>query len=602
MGDHLQPGPENLELIDWIFGGAIAAGCLVTYLILRPPLFDYDGYMYRLWAIAPQAWDNANPHHVLWNVWQMAIATLADSLGHPTTVTFQVVGILTGCAVLFVLYVFLRKTLDNRLFAGAAALFLAFTPAFWFVTLQNHPYPLALLFLVFYFFCWPSRQGALPSTWRLVAAGVCLSAASLFHQAVVLLIPPASVILAVYGKEDRRAGFLRSSLWSAAVCISIFGVYVLFWQTIDPDDSLIRWSSSYAEELHPPQIFQMGVLPLFGRAVAGFSGSLIQTAWLKTSLAHNLSKSEVFLLYSVLGLALLGMTVFLFTRPGVRNHILSMTRNNPLFALAALSTLAWWAFAFSWEGATEHYWLPGTLPLLFCIGMVMKERRWFGLNGFVIAVSVISGWNLYANHAFDKEASISFPDAGLRAINQNVHADDIFIVLNGGVHNDADYGLLLDILKVTPPTRGLSIADDLIAQANPSKSWQSVLKDRIDSVLAAGGKVYVASHLFEQGEYEDLANENDPFAEQTNPQFSSINTENLYEQVTELLSNYSMKRSDFSIGADRYLVIDPRGRSQSQRPSRSPERIPWWSRWWSALACVAACIKCHRVRTQKWAQ
>ncbi len=565
MGDSLQRGPGSFGLIDWIFDGAIAAGCLLIYLVFRPPLYDYDGYMYRLWATTPQAWDNANPHHVLWNAWQMAIANLANSLAHPSTVTFQVVGILAGCAVLFCLYVLLQKTLNNRLFAGAAVLFLALTPAFWFVTLQNHPYPLALLFLVFYFLCWPSREGALPSTLSLVAAGVCLSAASLFHQAVILLILPASVVLAVYGEENRRARLLRSLLWSAAVCFSIVVVYVLFWQTIDPDDSLIGWSSSYAEELHPPQIFQMGVLPVFARAVAGFSGSLIQTSWLKTSLADNLSKFEVFLLYSILGLALLGVALFLFTRPGGRNHILSMTRNNPLFALAAFSTLAWWGFAFSWEGATEHYWLPGTLPLLFCIGMIMKEQRWVGLNGFVIAVSVISGWNLYANHAVDREASISFPEAGLRAISQNLHGDDIFIVLNGGGHKDADYGLLLDILKMTPPTRGLSIADDLIAQASPSRPWQSVLKDRIDSVLAAGGRVYVASHLFEESEYEDLANDNDPFAEQTNPQFSSIDTGNLYEQVTQLLSHYSMKQSDFSIGSDRYLVIDPGDRSQSQR-------------------------------------
>ena len=162
--------------------------------------------MYRLWATAPQAWDNANPHHVLWNVWQMAIANLAYSLGHPTTVTFQVVGILTGCAVLFFFYVFLRKTLDNRFFAGAAVLFLAFTPAFWFVTLQNHPYPLALLFLVFYFLCWQSREGDLPSTWRLVAAGACLSAASLFHQAVILLILPAAVVLAYTVRKTAERG------------------------------------------------------------------------------------------------------------------------------------------------------------------------------------------------------------------------------------------------------------------------------------------------------------------------------------------------------------------------------------------------------------
>jgi hypothetical protein len=570
IGDRFQSGPARLDLIDWIFGGAITAGCLVTYLILRPPLYDYDGYMYRLWATGPEAWYNANPHHVLWNVWQMAIANLAYSLGHPTTVTFQVVGILTGCAVLFFFYVFLRKTLGSRVFAGAAVPFLAFTPAFWIVTLQNHPYPLALLFLVFYFLCWQSREGDLPSTWRLVAAGACLSAASLFHQAVILLIIPAAVVLAVYGKDDLRVRLLRSSLWSSAVCISILGVYVWFWQTIDPDDSLIRWSSSYAEELHPPQILQMGVLPVFARAVAGFSGSLIQTAWLKTSLGENLRKSEVFGLYSALGLGLLGVTVILLTRPTVRNCIFSLTQNCPLFALAAFSTLAWWAFAFSWEGATEHYWLPGTPPLLFCIGKIMKEQRWFGLNELVIAVAVISVWNLCANHAFDKDASVSFPDAGLRAISQNVRGDDIFIVLNGAAHNDADYGLLLDILKMTPPTHGLSIADDLIAQANPSKGWQSVLKDRIDSVLAAGGKVYVASHVFEEGEYQDLAQENDPFAEQTNPQFSSIDTENLYEQVTELLSHYPMKRSAFSVGSDNYLVIEPRGRSQPPAKPANP--------------------------------
>jgi hypothetical protein len=188
----------------------------------------------------------------------------------------------------------------------------------------------------------------------------------------------------------------------------------------------------------------------------------------------------------------------------------------------------------------------------------------------VIAVSVISGWNLYANRAFDKEASISFPDAGLRAIKQNVRGNDIFVVLNGAAHNDADYGLLLDILKVTPPTHGLSIADDLIAQANPSKDWQSMLKDRIDSVLAANGKVYVASHVLEQGEYEDLANENDPFAEQTNPQFSSIDTENLYEQVAELLSHYPMKPSAFRIGSDSYLVIEPHARSRTPSKPAHP--------------------------------
>jgi hypothetical protein len=78
---------------------------------------------------------------------------------------------------------------------------------------------------------------------------------------------------------------------------------------------LIRWSGGYAEELHPPQILQMGINSAFARGVAGFSGSVIQSAWLKASLANNLSKSEVFFLYTLLGLGLLGGTLFYLTRP-----------------------------------------------------------------------------------------------------------------------------------------------------------------------------------------------------------------------------------------------------------------------------------------------
>ena len=215
-------------------------------------------------------------------------------------------------------------------------------------------------------------------------------------------------------------------------------------------------------------------------------------------------------------------------------------------------------FAFSWEGATEHCWLLGTVPLLFCFGRIIKEDQWRGLNTFFIGAAIISAWNLYANHQIDKQTSITSPEPAPVAIKQYITGGDAFIALNGAGHRDADYGLLLDILKMTPPSPAISIVDHLIAPANPSKPWQSVMRDRIASTLRTGGRVYVASHLFDEGEYEDLASENDPFAVQTTPQFSSIDGPTLCRQVTALLSTYSMKSSDFRIGSDNYFVIEPR--------------------------------------------
>jgi hypothetical protein len=184
--------------------------------------------------------------------------------------------------------------------------------------------------------------------------------------------------------------------------------------------------------------------------------------------------------------------------------------------------LVWWLFALSWEGATEHYWLLGTIPLLVCIGEIVKGDRWRGLDAFVIATVMVSGWNLYANQRVDQEHSIYFPEPGLRAIAQCVGANDVFLVLSSDVHRGADYGLLTDILKANHSTHGISIADDVIASETPTRPWQPALKEKINSTLAAGGRVYVASQLFDRDDYMDLANENNPFAEQTKPQLDSI--------------------------------------------------------------------------------
>src|SRR5208337_3056856 len=82
-----------------------------------------------------------------------------------------------------------------------------------------------------------------------------------------------------------------------------------------------------------------------------------------------------------------------------------------------------------------------------------------------------------------------------------------------------------------------------------------ILKGKIDSTIRAGGKVYVAMHLFNPDEYADLAGEQDPFAPQVNTQFSSINGQRLFEQLRDLFNDYRIVKSDFAIEADSYYAL-----------------------------------------------
>jgi len=69
----------------WAPGVLVALGCGAVYLILRPPLYDFDGYMYRLYAVLPNRLWNSNPHHLLWNWVQIILSRIAERIGHPTT-------------------------------------------------------------------------------------------------------------------------------------------------------------------------------------------------------------------------------------------------------------------------------------------------------------------------------------------------------------------------------------------------------------------------------------------------------------------------------------------------------------------------------------
>ena len=93
-----------------------------------------------------------------------------------------------------------------------------------------------------------------------------------------------------------------------------------------------------------------------------------------------------------------------------------------------------------------------------------------------------------------------------------------------------------------------------------TRSWQNRLRDRINSTLDSGGRVYVAAHVFDTHSYKDLSQANNPFNEQINPRYLTLNSTSFRQQIEDFFSGYDLTKSDFSLGADNYLFVGPKGK------------------------------------------
>ena len=148
---------------------------LSVYLLLRPPLFNFDGYSYWLEALQPYDGGNVNPHHLLWYPIQRGIASVTSALCSPSTGTLQIFGILITSCSLALLCLLLARLTGRLALPFAITIFIAFSPHIWDVVLQNQPYTLLALCMVA--FLWAVSEWDAPSPLRLIASGLALCAA-----------------------------------------------------------------------------------------------------------------------------------------------------------------------------------------------------------------------------------------------------------------------------------------------------------------------------------------------------------------------------------------------------------------------------------------
>ena len=541
---------------NWFVAISVAVVCGVVYLVLRPPLYDFDGYMFRLYSLLPSRVSNSNPHHLLWNTVQILLSECAASLGQPTTVPFQIFGILVNCLTLFATYWLLLTVGKSRLVAIAEVVFVAFSPAFWYLGLQNHPYPLAFLAIVIYLTAWHREDGSPPEGLRLCVAGLSLALSILFHQGVIVLLPVATCVLVAYGRGTIWQKLTRALVWTAGVAGLVATAYVCIWQfETGPEQSIFRWSTDYLNTVHPVQLFELGFPTTLARSMMGLSGMLVQDYRIRWLLYTSLSRNAIVALYDGIGFLAVVALSFAMYRGFASGALLPLLQKNSLFALSLSSLGAWCAFCFAWEPATVHYWTLGLFPALVCIAMLVRGRS---INGRLLITSVllVSAWNCYYNYAFDRNNSRNFPDPLLASIQQYVGAHDIFLVL-GDDHwfGNVNYILIFRVLNYSARNPGVAIFNDLILRPGGAQNWREKLGAKIDSTLNSGGQVFVASHVFDPGSYRDLSSHNDPFNEQIAERYLAVDGPAVYQDLRQFFAGYRLTKSNFSVGSDAYFAV-----------------------------------------------
>lgn len=541
--------------LDWIFGAAIAVAAGCVYLALLPPLYHFDGYMYRLKAIEPFSPNFVNPHHLLWHFVQMALVRVEAALGRTDTVPLQWFGIAVNCLTLFFFHRLLWACGRDRLFAAAATVFLSLSPVFWHMGFQNLPYPLTYLLVVLYLLALCGKPGEGLSTARLAWAGSAIAAAIFMQQAAVLLVPAGIAAVAIGSGGRVVFRWLRAISWGASAGILVLGAYVATGWFVGARSAaaFVRWVTMYMHTEHPVQI----QMPEFiGKAFIGIVRSSVQGWGLEGPVKEHFSGRAVLALYSCVGFLAIAVVVAAWRLSGRHRFVELVVRDAP-FAAGILSIAAWSAFVFSWE-PTGHFWNLILFPGFVCLAVALREGALSGRSVMLAVLLCASLWNLRANHERDKFGSINSPEPLVAAVRSHVGEKDIFLVLGRDWFADMDYDLLFECLDLTERNPGRPLLDDYVLQTGGRDSWSRDLGDEIVGTLEKGGRVFLADHVLWPSSYAGLRQEDDPYSEFVNTRYRALDTGRLQKEVEDFFSRYDLRENAFVIGHDSYWEVLPR--------------------------------------------
>ena len=544
---------RNGETPAWSAALAIASLAFVTmvsvYLLMRPPLYNFDGYSYRLEALQPVDASNINPHHLLWYPVQRAIAAITTALGSPSTEAFQISGIFIISLSLALLCLLLVRLTGRLAVPFAITIFIAFSPHIWDLGLQNQPYTLTDLCLVV--FLWTVAEVGAPSRLRLVAGALALGGAVLLQQAVALAVPAVAIGYIIAGEGAWKDRFKRAVVWAGGITIGVATVYALMARAAGVEPAgFIKWTLEYLQDQHGIQV-QWPQTAI--KCVMGMLGTLVETSWISDRFSPQAHSAVIWRVYGGFLVAGCLGAIALISRRNVRDRLFPLLRSNASFTSVLMLVLAWSGFVFLWE-PTGHFWSVNLFPLAFLASWWVRGSRKgtaLLLAGVLIVISV---WNIRANHRLDQAFSVNFPPPLLEQIRAQLGPNDVFIVAGRDWYANRDYGLLLGCLDDWPRDPAMPLLDDYVMKG-PGGQWQQKLGRDIQAVFTAGGRVYVADHVFWPDSYADLEQTADPFSAYAHMEYAGLGGKTLTGAVKSFFDQYELRPSTFKIGQDAFWEL-----------------------------------------------
>jgi hypothetical protein len=522
---------------------------LSVYLLMRPPLFNYDGYLYRLEALQPAEGVNINPHHLLWYPIQKAIAAVTSAIGSPSTEAFQFFGIFINSLTLALFCLLLVRLTRRQAIPLAMTIFIAFSPRIWNLGFQNQPYPLLDLCVVG--FLWTVADWRAPSRLRLVASGTALAAAILLQQAMALAVPAVAIGFVVAGGGSFKRRLKLAAGWAGGTTLGVAAAYAIMARVAQVKPAgFLNWTMTYLQEQHGIQVHwpQSAI-----KCVIGMVSSVVESSWIRDTVNPLKNNAPIWRFYGSLLVAGCVAAAALFARRSVRERLLRLLHSNASFTSALMLVLAWSTFVFLWE-PTGYYWSVNLFPLAF---LATWWVRGSGKQTALLVAGVlllVSGWNLYANHRLDQAYSVNFPPPKLEQIRAQLGPEDVFIVAGRDWYANTDYDLLLACLDDWPHDPAMALLDDYVLKG-PREEWQQKLDRDIREALASGGRVYVADHVFWPDSYRDLEQTADPFSEYAHTEYASLNGIRLSGEINGFFDHYERFPASFKIGAEKFWEL-----------------------------------------------